>query len=623
MGKEIFEKNLEAMEKWYPPFAELIRNGNYEKDGIETELEYSGDGELVFRVKAGERRLYLNGKRNVKKPIKIWVERMGEIHKYAPVFLLGAGSGEYLKAIIGHTHQTVNVVVYEPSAAIFLRMLEEVDLSEEISSRPIAFIVKGINETELEPVITKLISLETMEFLKQEIHPNYQELFPEELLGAVKKIEKRTGFLISNSKTGVLFSTHSAKNQILNMQYLCEGYNTKRLSDAIPHDVPAVLVSAGPSLNKNIQELKQAKHKAFILAVDTAVKPLIHAGILPDAFITIDTKKVVSLVETDAIKDVPVIAPVTANYEILKEQRGKKIFYYDGHILPCMAYMAAGKVFPEVSTGGSVACSGFSLLYKMGFRTIILVGQDLAYTGGKSHADGTFQQVMPKEDTSHMMRVKGNYEETLPTRWDFKVFRDWFNMYIEGAKKHRDMRVINATAGGAFIEHTELMELKDAIRETCQKEVDYGPYIERMEPEFNGEERSKVIAYIHSVPGELEEIRRDARKLQRFYRKIMNICKSGSMDTKAVAKLLKKVGKTAKTCESRHMYQMVSATMAVAEYIVKSESLYEKDTMEGSREVAVQGLKYSKMLEQCAVLLRDFAEKNLMAIGQEQQREKE
>ncbi len=159
MGKEIFEKNLEAMEKWYPPFAELIRNGNYEKDGIETELEYSGDGELVFRVKAGERRLYLNGKRNVKKPIKIWVERMGKIHKYAPVFLLGAGSGEYMKAIIGHTHQTVNVVVYEPSAAIFLRMLEEVDLSGEISSRPIAFIVKGINETELEPVITKLISL--------------------------------------------------------------------------------------------------------------------------------------------------------------------------------------------------------------------------------------------------------------------------------------------------------------------------------------------------------------------------------------------------------------------------------------------------------------------------------
>lgn len=68
---------------------------------------------------------------------------------------------------------------------------------------------------------------------------------------------------------------------------------------------------------------------------------------------------------------------------------------------------------------------------------------------------------------------------------------------------------------------------------------------------------------------------------------------------------------------------MVSATMAVAEYIVKSESLYEKDTMEGSREVAVQGLKYSKMLEQCAVLLRDFAEENLMAIGQEQQQEKE
>lgn len=46
----------------------------------------------------------------------------------------------------------------------------------------------------------------------------------------------------------------------------------------------------------------------------------------------------------------------------------------------------------DVATGGSVATNAFSLLYKIGLKTIILVGQDLALTGNKSHADGTFQE---------------------------------------------------------------------------------------------------------------------------------------------------------------------------------------------------------------------------------------
>ena len=521
MGEENFEKNLKAMEKWYPRFPELIREKKYELDSLEVESEYSLDGAVIFKVKKEGRILYLNGKRNADGAVKVWAERVGEVHKHAPVFLLGIGSGRYLKELIQNTDQTATIVAYEPSVSIFLKMLEKEDLSEEIRNRPIAFIVEGLNGTEFEPVTEKLVSLETVEFLKQEIHPNYRELFPEQILGMMKKIGNRVDSVFSNDKTGILFSTHSARNQIMNMKYVCEGYNTRKLSEALPHDVPAILVSAGPSLNKNIQELKKAKNKAFILAVDTALKPLMQAGVLPDAFITIDSKKPVCLVEGERIKDIPVIAPIVANYDILKEQRGKKIFYYDGRILPFLAYHAAGKVFPDVSTGGSVACSGFSLLYKMGFNTIILVGQDLAYAENKSHADGTYQQVMPEEDTRGLIRVKGNYEETVFTRQDFKIYLDWFQMYVEGVKEHRNVRVINATEGGAWIENTELMELEKAIQKTCHKEVDFASCIENMGTEFTEDERKQVLAYVHSVPEELEEIRKEAKSLQRAYRNIM------------------------------------------------------------------------------------------------------
>lgn len=615
MSKEIFEKNLKAMEKWYQGFADAIRNQEYEKDELTIESETSWDGETIFRVTKEGRKLYLNGKRDAKDSLETWMQRLGEVHKYAPVILLGMGSGLYLKKLIENTDETVNVILYEPSVSIFLKTIEEVDLSKEIESRPIAFIIEGMNEKGFDNVIGKLISIETVEFLKQRIHPNYRELFPEKILEIMKKIEKRTSSIFITQNTGVKFSTHSARNQLQNLKYLVEGYNTKRLCEAIPHDVPAILVAAGPSLNKNIQDLKKAKNRAFILAVDTAVKPLLNAGIIPDAFITIDAKKPLKLVEVDAIRDVPVIAPILANTEILEQQRGKKIFYFDGTMLPKLIYMMAGKVLYDVNTGGSVACSGFSLLYKMGFSTIILVGQDLAYTDNKSHADGTFAEKMPEEDTKKMVRVKGNYEDEVPTKQSLKVFLDWFNMYVKGCKEHRDVRVINATAGGAYIENTELMTLQEALDETCSREVNFKECIENMASEFTEEERKKVVDYVKEIPKSLEEIKKEAKSLYTVYHKIEKICKSGHIDKDAYLKQLKRVKKLSKKCEGQMAYELVAVTMVAADYVVKSESLYQRDSMEEEgKAIAKQGMRYSKMLQQCTQLLLEFAEDVLSEI---------
>ena len=136
MSEGVFEKNLKAMETWYPEFADLIR----EKEGIEDDTEVwpelSWDGQTIFRMKKGERALYLGGKRNAQRPVERWQERLGELPKYAPVFLFGVGSGAYLKALICKTKKEVNVVVYEPSVRIFLKLLQEIDLSEEIKNRP-------------------------------------------------------------------------------------------------------------------------------------------------------------------------------------------------------------------------------------------------------------------------------------------------------------------------------------------------------------------------------------------------------------------------------------------------------------------------------------------------------
>ncbi|MCI8280746.1 MAG: motility associated factor glycosyltransferase family protein [Lachnospiraceae bacterium] len=613
MSKEIFEKNLTAMEKWYPTFAEMIREKTDIEDDTKVLVETSWDGEKLFRIQKDGRTLYLGGKRNAKEPIAMWLERLGKLPKYAPVFLFGIGSGSYLKALADNTEKEVNIVVYEPSIRIFLKTLEEVDLSTEIENRPIAFVVEELNDGEFEPVMNRVLVFENLEFFREEIHPNYKEWYAEKIIEKVRLLQRTTERMIVDANTGKKFSTHVAANIFHNVKYICEGYHTKGLMEAIPTDVPAILVSAGPSLNKNVHELKRAKNKSFIVAVDTALKPMLKAGIKPDVFITIDAKKDFHLIDAEGVAEIPVIAPTCAHYVILDHQKGKKIFYDGGDAIPNELYAINGKELPDVSSGGSVACSAFSMLYKMGFHTVIMLGQDLAYSDNKSHADGTFQEKMPEEDTKNMITVKGNYVDKIPTRRDFRIFLDWFEMYIKGAKEHEGIRVINATEGGAYIEGTEVMTLKDAIEEVCSKEVYFSEKIDHMASAFSKEERQKALDYLHGIPDDYEEIRKTAILLEKTYQKLDKLSRSGTVGRENTLKLLKRVKKLTGRCQKKASYQLIDLTMTTADYIIRSEYFYEEDSSEAEvREIARKGMMYSQLLQECAELLKKMAEEILL-----------
>ena len=58
MSKSILEKNLEAMEKWYPAFADLIREEHETEDPTNVMVETSWDGETIFRIEQDGRQLY-------------------------------------------------------------------------------------------------------------------------------------------------------------------------------------------------------------------------------------------------------------------------------------------------------------------------------------------------------------------------------------------------------------------------------------------------------------------------------------------------------------------------------------------------------------------------------------
>ncbi|MFR6526968.1 MAG: motility associated factor glycosyltransferase family protein [Roseburia inulinivorans] len=613
MNRNIYISNMQLFEKSFPGISEIIENcrNSIEKE-TEVYFEQAADGNKIIKVKKEDRQLYFSGKREPADKARIEIEKWGKIDKHAVVFVTGLGDIAFLKQLVIKIVPSIQLVIYEPSLNVFFKVIENIDLSFLFEDRIPALIVDGLNGEEKKAILEKLVTLANIEFIKHYENRSCAALFSAQVIDFMKLLGKTVEDVIVGRNTGIRYSAVEMDNLFHNIKYLCEGSITTQLCDIIPTDIPAIIVSAGPSLNKNIMELKRAKNKAFIVAVDTAVRPLVNAGIIPDMYVIVDGLKPKELLDFDEAKRIPLMPSITSTKEILENHTGKKIFWFEGQRFIWSMMMMNGVPFSTVACGGSVACSAFSLVYKLGFSRIILVGQDLALTGNKTHADGTFKSIMDEIDTSRCIKVPGNYEEEVPTRGDFKLYLDWFNYYIKGCE---GIHVINATEGGAKIDNTEIMTLHDAIMRECIKEVDIDACFEKLKPIFNAEQQHKALEYLKTFPEMYRKLKKKVIKLNKEYQKLKTICGKSIIDKNAYLKALKNIKNLTQEIENHELYDTISCTLTVANYIIESEQFYEEDTVAAEGlQIAKQGIAYTKMVEQCIDLFMPLTEETLLTL---------
>lgn len=621
MKNIILENNLSAWEKNFCGSRFEIENEykkwkNTKNKTIEVRTEMSQDEKVVLIVKKNGKERYLAGKRNCEEPTTIWMQIQGRVHEGAIFFIAGIGNPVYAKILLEEHRQTkLNIVIYEPSKEIFFKVLESIDITDLLQKdAKCIFVIDGLTGVKVENVIQKMISVEVMDHIKTFILPNYEMIFAKEMLLFAKTIREKCESCATYINTRTNFSNVFAQNLFANAPYILDGYKTKQLIEVIPRDIPAIIVAAGPSLNKNIKELKRAKGKAFIIAVDTAIKPLASEKIIPDMFAIVDGRKPLELINTEDAKKIPLLTSISAANSVLSFHTGKKFFYNEGYVYINSMFYRNGESFETVACGGSVATSAFALAFMIGIDTIILVGQDLALTGNKTHADGTFQEKMETIDTSHSIMVPGNIEKEVPTRGDFKMYLEWYNQYIKDCKEYRkQFKVINATEGGAKIDGTEVMTLKDAIDRECKKEIDIQECFEKLHPVFDENERKKNLEFLQHTPEHYTEIRKAAIETNKLYKNLDKLCQHGNLDIRAYEKILKKIKKMTKKIEGDSIYyEPIQETLVLANYIVKSEQFDTMKTMqEEGKEIARQGIIYTDMVKQCAELFEEYTKETV------------
>lgn len=615
MSNELKCRNLKVLEERFPGMAELIeekKDSLLKKEAVQITEETAFTGEQILTVKREGRRLYLAGRRAPSAHPENQVSVLGRIIPNAPVFVLGMGNLHYIDQLNQKADESVQILIYEPLFSVFYKQLYLADFKKLFGKRTVVMIVEGINEDGLDGMIRTMLQGDKVPLMKYFVLPNYVELCLEQTENFLKILKEHTHAYYVGMGTKMFFRNDFAKNFYSNVRYIRTGYKAFQLLNVIPADIPAFVVSAGPSLNKNIKQLKRAKNKSFMIAVDTALKPLLKEGIVPDMFATLDGIKPVELIEQEEAKNIPLLAKLTSTKGMLDYHTGKKFFINEGLRYANELFAMNHKSIEGFAVGGSVATLAFSLVCHLGFRKIIFVGQDLAYTGNKSHADGTFQEKMPQEDTKGFIMVPGNYEDELPTLSNLDGYRKWFGEYIEQWEKDHYVEFINATEGGARIEGTTLMTLSEVIDAECTREVNIKSCIDSLEPFFNKEEQDKILKYFQDTPKQIHEIVLLAQEGRKLYSQLDKLCRKGNLDKKAYLKILKRVKRNRKKIEQNPHFDMLINSMIVAEQIIRSGQYFKHDTLEEEGlELARQGKEYMKLMEGYAEAIEEIAKETV------------
>ena len=187
----LYDKNIKILEQYYPGMEENIRQAEkeQEQDVIIEEL-LSEDKQRILKVSRNGHCCYLGGKRNAKCPPHEWFLEQGELKKSYTYIFMGIGNINYLRELIEHVEVRLNIIIYEPSISIFLKVLEEIDLEKGMERHFILFWVEGIAGMSLEKVDTILpgiMKLENLKHLQLFILPGYDILFKEETDKLIEK----------------------------------------------------------------------------------------------------------------------------------------------------------------------------------------------------------------------------------------------------------------------------------------------------------------------------------------------------------------------------------------------------------------------------------------------------
>ena len=550
----IFEKNINALKLKNEELAQKILT--HIVTDVPQIVQENGFYNLIYK------NIYLHNKENPLAEAKeIFSGATNDPVSIHVIYGLGLG---YLFQVATNNSQGT-VILYEPDLNILRIVFTLVDFSNDILKKNV-FIADNI-ENIGEYIYQKSNTKNNPLLLSTIGSRNLNEKDFDEL---VEKLHKMVGMYTLDRK-------YTQKRFYPSLAHLV--YNIPNLINEIPlitikdfyKNKTAVIVSAGPSLDKNIETLKKYRDNYVLIVVGTAMKTLVKHQIKPDFLCIIELFDSSKQIEGLDLSNVNFVTEPASNknYRLFKF---KNVFSHVSENFPVNKFWQelTGIDTSEYYSKGTVSYTALNVARILGCSKIVLVGQDLAYLEGQCYSkDSAYKDLecfFNKESNRWEIRAKNfeNFRDTISTAKDIEkreitakqrlknlnsslyyvkgingdmlptesVYAAFIPPMVEFAKKYNDREYINTSLVGAQIDGFKNLSLEDALKDS--------PFVEKDDFKINySYDLNKIYLGLKNYIEKFSEAINKIQEGQNLVRKINNEIKRNRSINVDILKILK------------------------------------------------------------------------------------
>ena len=550
------------------------------------------DGNKTILYKNGGKEIYIHNPNHVREEANQLIEEQKlKIKDDSHIIFWGFGMGYHFEAF-QKGYPNHSYTVFEPSLDIFHQLL---------LSRPISFFRKNNDHFFLYEKEEELLGYTDALAAKLGGRiiviplPSYETLYPEKysefLEGLKKSFEKKQLNLVTMAKNQMNW----IRNSIINFPITFHSpgiLSRKKLFE----NKPAIIAAAGPSLQEELENLRYIKENklAYIFAVGSANKPLIKAGIYPDAVCSFEpqsvNQKVFEEIVEQNIREIPMIFGSSICHQTLAKYPGEKYHMITTRDVVSQIYIRypdGSKPF-VVDDAYSIAILTYQMLARLGSSPIILAGQNLGFKSGQYYAKGISYdwrdaELNDEEQKGNYLKVKDVEGNLIETDRSLNEMRLLLEEYIAKFS----IETINTTRGGAAIKGTIYCEMKELLETRLLNTIDtFGWKTEESEP--------YSMDYLHTLIDGMEKEMNRFFEYEEELNKAMEKTKSLIEKRKPVGPIsaaLQKVNNQYKNWSKNGFYQQIVSNLNPLGYEVFSSK------MQKAREIDRFHLQKSLMIE--------------------------
>jgi hypothetical protein len=544
---EILRRNLEVIAARQPEVARAIASAGASGAVFARADDGAATGELDGRALASRRR-----------PLDEAARLAGTVDLTAAgvVVCLGFGLGHHLAALAERARGTTGLVVFEPDVELLRAAMERVDHAGWIAETQlrIALSHEDVGATTqllrgLEgPLAVGVALLEhpasraRLTHASARFHQTFQQAFA----------ATRTHIITTMVQTDT-----TVRNELMNVGSYARWPGIAEL-EGIAAGRPAVLVAAGPSLERNLDVLATpgVRERCVIIAVQTVLRTMLDRGVRPHFVTAIDyheiSRRFYEGLRAEDVEGVTLIAEARVNAAVLDAWPGAVRMPEDAFLAEVLAWgdrPARG----ALAQAATVAHLSYYLARYLGADPVVMIGQDLAFTDGQYYAnDAAIHDVWAGElnafntlermEWERIVRFRGHLYEGVDHLGRRVYLDDQMATYL--AQFERDFApdveagrmVIDATEGGVAKRGAVAMPLVEALDRHAP------PTMPEMAPMPIPAPREDP-AVVAEVRGRLRSVRADERRIARGAREGRDLLRKMMRDQRDVARVNRLIGR--------------------------------------------------------------------------------